>query len=130
MKVNNNSASSSYSAYDNRAISNDSIIFSLKKTKSSMTSEINQLAASDDRDNTASISMLKRKIEDTENKISQVNSVSSTTEAKVYVQESASEIEESLGPAYSVELSRNQANYHLFGYTMDGQVTYMMDNTM
>lgn len=130
MKVNNASASSSYSAYDNRAISNDSIILSLKKQKSSMTSKINQLAASDDRDNTASISRLKQKIEDTESKISQVNSVSSTTESKAYIQKSASEIEESRGPAYSVVLSRNQAIYRPLGYTMDGQVTYMMDNAM
>ncbi len=91
-----------------------------------MQQHMNQLAASDDKDNTAAISTLKQQIEDVDNQISKVKSVTSATESKSYESTAASEIVTMIGPAYSVELSNDQLTYRPFGYTADSEITYMV----
>jgi len=122
----NSVSGSSYSAYHSDSTDNkEALLLSSKQQKAFMQHQMNQLAASDDKDNTAAISVLKQQIKDVDNQISKVKSGSSATESKNYEAVAATDFATNIGPAYSVELSNEQLNYRPFGYTADREITYM-----
>ena len=122
----NSVSRSSYSAYHSDSTDNkEALLLSSKQQKASMQHQMNQLAASDDKDNTAAISVLKQQIKDVDNQISKVKSGSSATESKNYEAAASNDFATNIGPAYSVELSNEQLNYRPFGYTADREITYM-----
>jgi hypothetical protein len=124
----NGVSGSSYSAYHSDSTDNkEALLLSSKQQKASMQYQMNQLAASDDKDNTAAISVLKQQIKDMDNKISEVKSVSSVPNSNSYESASSTEFATNIGPAYSVELNNNQLNYRRpLGYTADSEITYMV----